>query len=73
MSEKKDNFGWSTCPVCSRRWLVTIGDDCLLPSCGCYGNDTSENNKDRPCFHCGLTHAFACHRKSRGGGTKILN
>lgn len=58
--KKKQHMGWSTCPICGKKWLVTVEEDCLLPSCGCYGNDVSETNRDRPCFRCGLMHALYC-------------
>jgi len=54
--------GWSTCPICGKHWLVTVAEDCLLPACGCYGEDTSENNPDRPCESCGLQHALNCKK-----------
>ena len=54
--------GWSTCPICGKKWLVTIFEDCLLPACGCYGDDTSENNPDRPCERCGIDHALHCDK-----------
>lgn len=59
------NAGYSTCPICGRHWLVTPWDDCLLPVCGCYGSDTSENNKYRPCNSCGLHHAYNCSKMKR--------
>lgn len=52
--------GTSTCPVCGKTWLVTPSQDCMLPSCGCFGYDTSEANKYRPCEPCGLRHALEC-------------
>ncbi len=55
------NAGESTCPICGRRWLVTPLDDCLLPFCGCYGDDTSAANPDRPCESCGLAHLYICN------------
>lgn len=54
----KMNAGFSVCPVCSRHWLVTPADDCLLPACGCFGHDPSHG--DRPCEACGLAHALTC-------------
>ena len=52
--------GYSTCPICNRYWLITMFDDCMLPACGCYGNDVSADNPDRPCHSCGLKHALSC-------------
>jgi len=52
--------GESTCPICNRTWLVTMYEDCLLPACGCYGEDTGPDNQHRPCHSCGLEHAFSC-------------
>lgn len=60
--------GTSTCPACYRYWWVTPLDDCLLPSCGCYGQDTSANNPDRLCHSCGLAHALA-HRQAETANT----
>ena len=57
------NAGYSKCPICGIEWLVTRSNDCLLPSCGCFGHDTSERNKNRPCFSCGLKHAMNCKKK----------
>lgn len=54
------NAGWSTCPVCDKRWLVTPQMDCLIPACGCFGHDTSEKNNLRPCEPCGMAHAHDC-------------
>lgn len=54
------NAGMSKCPVCGREWLVTPLDDCMLPACGCFGQDVSENNPSRICESCGMTHAFTC-------------
>jgi hypothetical protein len=54
--------GYSTCPICKRSWLVDIFDDCLLPSCGCYGEDTSADNPNRPCEDCGIRHALKCEK-----------
>lgn len=59
--------GVSTCPVCGRRWLVTPADDCMLPACGFYGYDASAANPARPCFDCGLKHAWTCPRKTHYG------
>lgn len=52
--------GASTCPICQREWTVTPWDDCLVPACGCYGDDTSAANPARPCEPCGMNHAWAC-------------
>jgi hypothetical protein len=54
------NAGYSTCPMCGRNWLVTPAADCLVPACGCYGDDTGPTNPRRPCHPCGLNHALAC-------------
>ena len=54
------NAGYSTCPICMRYWEVVMFDDCCLPACGCYGNDTSANNPLRPCESCGIIHALDC-------------
>ena len=59
------NSGISTCPICKETWLVTPLEDCLLPECGCYGYDTSANNPNRPCEHCGLYHAMHCDKMPR--------
>lgn len=56
------NLGWSTCPMCQRRWLVTMYEDCMMPACGCYGHDTSEKNPNRPCESCGINHALNCSK-----------
>ena len=56
------NKGMSTCPICRKTWLVTPREDCLLPACGCYGNDTEATNQSRPCENCGMAHAFSCRR-----------
>lgn len=53
--------GESTCPICGRVWTVTPLDDCLMPSCGCFGSDTSADNPARPCESCGIAHVYA-HR-----------
>jgi hypothetical protein len=53
------NAGQSTCPICHKTWLVTPNADCMLPSCGCYGKDTSASNPNRPCESCGTAHAFS--------------
>ena len=53
------NAGESTCPICHKTWLVTPYADCMLPACGCYGDDTSANNPNRPCEPCGIAHAFS--------------
>lgn len=52
--------GWSTCPECGTRWLVTPLRDCLLPACGCFGSDTGPTNPGRPCHSCGMSHVLAC-------------
>jgi hypothetical protein len=52
--------GASTCPICSRLWIVTPHDDCCLPACDCYGSDTSAANPNRPCYSCGVGHAWSC-------------
>ncbi len=52
--------GTSTCPICGVHWWVTPLVDCLVPACGCYGDDTSANNRERPCHACGLAHALEC-------------
>ena len=57
------NAGWSTCPLCRRRWLVTPVDDCLMPSCGCFGNDCEETNPNRPCEACGTYHYLHCSKR----------
>ena len=54
--------GISTCPICGKQWLVTLYEDCMLPACGCYGDDTSENNPNRPCEICGIQHALTCKK-----------
>lgn len=54
--------GRSTCPICEREWLVTPFDDCMVPACGCYGNDTSAANPARPCDTCGTRHAWSCSK-----------
>lgn len=59
-SRSKVDAGMSTCPVCGRSWLVTPRDDCLLPTCGCFGDNTTESNPVRPCERCGLEHALTC-------------
>ena len=53
------NAGQSTCPICHKTWLVTPYADCMLPACGCYGDDTSASNPNRPCEACGMAHAFS--------------
>jgi len=52
------NAGLSTCPICGRSWRVTPLDDCLVPDCGCYGDETERG--DRPCEPCGLAHIESC-------------
>ena len=61
------NAGYSICPICKRKWLVTMFDDCLLPACGCYGDDTSANNPNRPCESCGIKHALSCEKMKELG------
>ena len=56
--------GYSTCPICNREWLVTPGDDCLMPACGCYGLDATVGNPNRPCEECGTAHAMMCQKKA---------
>ena len=60
--------GPSKCPICGRRWLVTPRDDCMLPVCGCFGEDTSAENPNRPCEPCGLHHAWNCEKMPTVGG-----
>lgn len=55
-----EDAGFSTCPLCQHRWLVTVVEDCFLPRCGCFGFDTSAANPNRPCEPCGLLHARMC-------------
>lgn len=55
--------GTSTCPICRRTWTVTPHDDCLMPSCGCFGMDSSAANSHRPCQSCGVNHALACPKR----------
>ncbi len=63
--------GTSTCPICGLTWLVTPAHDCMLPACGCFGQDTSEANPSRPCERCGINHALNCPKlgedKPKGG------
>lgn len=54
--------GESTCPVCSMTWTVTPARDCLMPSCGCFGDDFSAANPARPCESCGVSHALRCDK-----------
>lgn len=54
------NAGDSTCPCCGKTWVVTPFADCLLPACGCFGSDASADNLERPCYPCGLRHAWTC-------------
>jgi hypothetical protein len=56
--EAVPNAGWSTCPLCGKRWLVTPLEDCMVPDCGCFGNDTMKG--DRPCERCGFMHGISC-------------
>ena len=55
--------GESTCPVCSRTWTVTPLDDCMLPACGCFGDDTTADNPHRICHSCGLGHVLRCPKR----------
>ena len=57
------NAGVSTCPLCRGRWLVTPQQDCILPSCGCFGGDVSANNPNRPHVHCGMIHWANCPKR----------
>lgn len=52
------NAGTSICPVCLRHWLVSPLDDCMLPTCGCFGKDVGASNGARPCERCGMWHGF---------------
>lgn len=57
------NLGETTCPICSRTFLVTPRDDCMMPACGCYGPTCSamdREKKDRLCEACGVAHAMKC-------------
>ena len=54
------NAGMSKCPICEREWLVTPFDDCMIPACGCYGDDVGATNPARPCDECGTRHAWSC-------------
>jgi len=60
--ETEPNAGRSKCPICKREWLVTPSDDCLVPSCGCYGENLSHDNIARPCEKCGIAHALNCDK-----------
>jgi hypothetical protein len=55
-------YGHSTCPVCAISWPVTAYADCVLPACGCFGQDGSAANPSRPCLTCGSKHARSCPR-----------
>jgi hypothetical protein len=55
-------YGRSTCPVCAISWPVTAYADCVLPACGCFGQDGSAANPARPCLPCGSKHARSCPR-----------
>jgi hypothetical protein len=57
---KMMDLGMSKYPVCGKEWLVTPFQDCMLPACGCYGDDVSEKNPSRPCERCGFHHAVTC-------------
>ena len=52
--------GESTCPICFHTWTVTPLDDCLVPACGCFGDDVSPANPYRPCWQCGVEHVDTC-------------
>jgi hypothetical protein len=58
-----DNAGMSKCPICQREWLVIPSDDCLMPSCGCFGSDSSRENFNRPCQACGIAHWETCNKR----------
>ena len=55
-------YGHSTYPLCETYWPVTVYADCLLPACGCFGEDGSAMNPSRPCLSCGSKHARSCQR-----------
>lgn len=57
--------GVSRCPLCGQVWLVTVYADCFMPACGCYGQDTSADNPNRPCEPCGMRHFSACESARR--------
>jgi hypothetical protein len=59
------NAGMSTCPICKKEWLVTPSEDCMVPACGCFGNDASAANPNRPCEPCGIKHAWTCKKVPR--------
>lgn len=61
----KMDAGISNCPICGRQWRVTPTDDCLMPECGCFGEDVTAKNPHRPCERCGIEHAVTAHRKGR--------
>ena len=65
MSEPKTHAGLSECPMCGRMWWVTPVNDCSLPACGCYGNDTSAANQTRPCEPCGWFHFTGCDKRRK--------
>jgi hypothetical protein len=46
------------CPSCGRVWTITRWDDCMVPACGCYGDDPWSGRA--PCESCGLSHAWTC-------------
>lgn len=48
----------NTCPLCLRSWEITPYSDCLVPTCGCFGNDPWSG--EAPCEPCGLSHAMSC-------------
>jgi len=60
--------GQSTCPMCSRHWTVTMWDDCMVPACGCYGDEVSATNPTRPCESCGISHAWTCEQMPKRRG-----
>ena len=64
------NAGMSKCPVCGKEWLVTPGNDCLLPACGCFGSDTSAANPNRICEPCGMHHFANCKKVAAAGRGK---
>ena len=67
MTKSIPNKGTSICPICKRMWLVTPFDDCLMPTCGCFGDDVSHKNKNRLCERCGIQHAVNCKVKKLEG------
>jgi len=65
LRDHEPNAGYSTCPICGIHWLVTPGNDCCVPSCGCFGNYTGPENPNRPCERCGIKHGFSCEHKPK--------